>query len=72
MTQAIHSIYGESRSGNCYIAGEGFSIADIALFAYTHTAADGGFNLSKWPSISRWLSDVSDQSGVFHLKDLPV
>lgn len=31
------------------------TIADIALFAYTHVAAEGGFDLSAYPSVTRWL-----------------
>ena len=38
-----------------------YSIADIALFAYTHRADEGGFDLSKFPSINRWLEDVRRQ-----------
>lgn len=36
----------------------GYSVADIALFAYTHAAADGGFDLSRYPAINRWLARV--------------
>jgi glutathione S-transferase len=57
-------------SNRQFMAGADFTIADIALFAYTHTAADGGFELGKWPSISRWISDVSRQDGIFELKDM--
>ncbi len=35
-----------------------FSLADIALFAYTHCAGDGGFELKAYPSVSRWLKQV--------------
>lgn len=34
------------------------SIADIALYAYTHVAEDGGFDLNYYPQIRRWLTDV--------------
>ena len=40
------------------LAEPGFSIADIALFAYTHTAHEGGFDLSRRPNIQRWLGIV--------------
>lgn len=39
----------------------GYSIADIALYAYTHAAADGGFNLSEYPEILAWLARVRGQ-----------
>jgi glutathione S-transferase len=44
-----------------FIAGDFFSIADIALFAYTHDAGTGGFDLSKFPNIQAWLARVKAQ-----------
>ncbi len=41
-----------------WFSGNEYGIADIALFAYTHCAGDGGFDLSRFPSILRWLDDV--------------
>jgi glutathione S-transferase len=38
-----------------------YSIADIALYAYTHCAADGGFELSAYPAIANWLDRVKSQ-----------
>ena len=35
--------------------------ADIALFAYTHCAADGGFDMKKYPAINAWLDRVRSQ-----------
>ena len=40
-----------------------YSIADIALYAYTHCAADGGFDLGRYPGITRWLEGVRSQPG---------
>lgn len=42
-----------------WFGGEGFSIADIALYAYTHVAGEGGFDLSPFPAIQAWLARVS-------------
>jgi len=50
-------------SGNDWLAGDSYSIADIALYAYTHSAADGGFDLNGYPGIGRWLAGVRDQPG---------
>ncbi len=44
-----------------YFAGPQYSIADIALFAYTHNAADGGFDLSSFPAVGSWLERVRSQ-----------
>ncbi len=41
---------------------EKYSIADIALFAYTHVAHEGGFDLSGFPAIQAWLERVKAQS----------
>jgi glutathione S-transferase len=41
-----------------YLAGEQYTIADISLYAYTHVAHEGGFDISAYPAISRWLAKV--------------
>lgn len=41
-----------------WFASSRYTIADIALFAYTHVADEGGFDLAKYPSIRRWLDRV--------------
>ena len=46
-----------------YLVGESFSTADISLYAYTHVAEEGGFELSGYPAILRWLSRVQAQPG---------
>ena len=38
-----------------------YSIADIALYAYSHVAADGGFDLAGYPALRAWLARVADQ-----------
>jgi glutathione S-transferase len=44
-----------------YFVGERCTIADIALFAYTHAAADGGFELARYPATEGWLARVRAQ-----------
>ncbi|HSX60342.1 MAG TPA: glutathione S-transferase family protein [Tahibacter sp.] len=44
-----------------FFAGNEYTIADIALFAYTHAAADGGFDLGGYPQICAWLDRVRAQ-----------
>ncbi len=39
----------------------GYGVADIALYAYTHDAAAGGFDLSAYPAILAWMSKVESQ-----------
>ena len=44
-----------------WFVGAGYSIADIALYAYTHVADEGGFDLGKYPTIRGWLARVKSQ-----------
>lgn len=46
-----------------FLVGERYTIADIALYAYTHVAHEGGFDLEPYPAIRSWLGRVSDQPG---------
>jgi len=41
-----------------FLVGERCSIADISLFAYTHVAHEGGFDLSAYPSINSWIPRI--------------
>jgi glutathione S-transferase len=44
-----------------WFVGEHYSVADIALYAYTHVADEGGFDLTDYPSIRAWLERVRSQ-----------
>ncbi len=46
-----------------FCVGETYSIADIALYAYTHVAPEGGFELARFAAICRWLERVRQQPG---------
>jgi len=46
-----------------FFVGERYSIADIALYAYTHVAGEGGFDLSRYPAVQAWLDRVKAQPG---------
>jgi glutathione S-transferase len=43
---------------NAWFSGKNYGIADIALYAYTHCAGDGGFELKRFPSLVDWLARV--------------
>jgi glutathione S-transferase len=47
--------------GAPFFVGERYSIADIALYAYTHCAGDGGFDLPAYPAVGAWLERVKSQ-----------
>ncbi len=46
-----------------FFVGETYTVADIALFAYTHAAGDGGFDLNAYPAVCAWLARVRQQPG---------
>jgi glutathione S-transferase len=41
-----------------WLAVDGFTIADIALYAYTHVAPEGGFDLSKYREVQQWMERI--------------
>ena len=47
-----------------YFVGERFTVADIALYAYTHVAPEGGFDLEPYPAVRTWLGRVGAQPGI--------
>lgn len=50
-------------SSRSFFVGDRYSIADIALYAYTHVADEGGFDLSKYTNIRKWLGRIEEQPG---------
>lgn len=48
---------------SAFFAGGRYSIADIALFAYTHLGPEAGFDLAKFPAINDWMARVRAQPG---------
>ena len=51
----------EGLRGRKYLVGDRYSLADIALFAYTHVAHEGGFDLAPYPNIRGWCDRVASQ-----------
>ena len=51
-----------------FLIGEQFTTADISLYAYTHVANEGGFELVKFPNIMNWLKKVSLQANFIAMK----
>ena len=48
---------------NDFLVGENCSTADISLFAYTHVAPEGGFELSRYPAITAWIGRIEGLDG---------
>ena len=47
-----------------YLVGAAMSLADIALLAYTRFAPEGGFDLTRYPAITRWIGDGERHLGL--------
>ena len=50
-------------AGPQFLAGDGYTIADISLYAYTHVAHEGDFDLEPYPATREWLGRVASQPG---------
>ena len=56
---------------NRFFVGDRYTIADIGLFAYTHVAPEGGFDLKPFPAIEAWIKRVMSQPGYISIKSPP-
>ena len=52
-----------------YLVGERLTIADVALYAYTHVAPEAGFDLEPLPAVREWLGRVASQPGWIAIED---
>lgn len=50
-----------------WLTDAGPTIADLALFAYTHVADEGGFDLRRWPGVAAWVARVAALPGIVTL-----
>jgi len=57
---ALRVMEGHLKSREWFV-GERYSVADIALYAYTHVATEGGFDLAGYPAVRAWLERVKSQ-----------
>jgi glutathione S-transferase len=67
-TAALRAMEGHL-AGREFLVGERYTIADIALYAYTHVAPEGGFELEPYPAIRAWLERVAAQPGHIAITD---
>jgi glutathione S-transferase len=61
--EAALAIMDRQLASRAFFVGERFTIADIALFAYTHVAGEGGFELGRTPAVQRWIARIEAQPG---------
>jgi glutathione S-transferase len=60
---AALAVLEQGLAGRDFLVGGGYSLADIALYAYTHVAPEGGFPLDSYPAIRAWCGRVAAQPG---------
>jgi len=46
-----------------FLVGDGLTLADVALYAYSHVADEGGFDLERYPALRAWLERVASEPG---------
>jgi glutathione S-transferase len=49
--------------GREWFVGDGMTLADISLYAYTHVADEGGFELERFPAVQAWIARVAAEPG---------
>ena len=54
-----------------WFGGYAMNIADIALYAYTHVAEEGGFDLAGYPAVRDWVARVAEQPGHVPMNPAP-
>lgn len=55
-------------SSRAFLVGDAYSIADIAVYGYTHVAHEAGYEMERWPHVQAWLRRVAEQPR--HVADL--
>jgi glutathione S-transferase len=55
--------------GHRYLVGDRLSLADIVLYAYTHVAGEGGYDLQPYPAVRAWIDRVAAEPGHVTIDD---
>ena len=64
---AALAIMDQALADKTFLAGDTFTVADIALFAYTHVAGDGGFDLGAYRNVQKWITRIEAYPGFISL-----
>jgi glutathione S-transferase len=67
--EAALALMDEHLSGRTWFVGDAISLADIALYAYTHVAGDAEFDLDRYPQVLAWLERVRSEPGYIPMLD---
>ena len=55
-----------------FLVGDRYTLADLALFGYVHVAHEGGLEMDRFPSVRRWLEQITEQPGFINdLEPIP-
>ncbi len=65
----VLKILEQSLDGHHYLLGEEISLADISLYAYTHVADEGGFDLNLYPNIRHWCQRIANSAGYIGMNE---
>ncbi len=57
------SLLNAALANKSFLVADNYSAADIAIFAYVHTADEGGFDLSDYPYVQTWITRVYSTPG---------
>ena len=66
----LYGVMDKRLASSPFIGGKQYSIADIAVFGYTHLAREGGFDLDRHPAVLGWIERVRSQPGHRPVADL--
>ena len=69
--RAVLKLMEDHLSDRTFIVGDSYTIADVSLYAYTHVADEGGFNLGDYPAVGAWLERVTGQLRHVLITDRP-
>ena len=61
--EAALAVMDEHLADRRFLVGDALSLADICLYAYTHVAGEGGFDLARYPAVERWIAAVAAMHG---------
>ena len=67
--EAALRLMDEHLAGRDFLVGERLTLADIGLYAYTHVAHEGGFDMAAFPNVQAWLARVAAQADYIGIND---
>ena len=69
--RAALSVMDAHLASHMFFVGAGPTVADIALYAYTHVADEGGFNMADYPNVSAWCARMAEHPKHVLITDMP-